>query len=101
LTTTELSDLHEKARLFVDPNLTDEVWLDNPKPRPGAVTDTDPVDGTRAGLTLLMSGNAKVRVFEKDPTENELKTETEAATRFERPLEILALRMESELHVEL
>jgi hypothetical protein len=32
LTTTELSDLHQEERLFVDPSCTNGVWPVNPRP---------------------------------------------------------------------
>jgi len=65
------------------------------------ITDTDPLNGALKESTFEMWGNAKVKARERDPVENELKIETQAETRFERPWATLTLRIESELHREL
>ena len=78
LTVTELSDLHEDERLFVDPILMNEVTLTIPKLRPCTVTDTDPLFGAILGFTAATSGRPKVTALDSEPNATERKTDTEA-----------------------
>ena len=80
LTVTELSDLQDEERLFVNPKLMKGVKPGIPKLRPCAVTDTDPLFGASLGLTTEISGRPKVTELDNEPNATERKIDTEAGT---------------------